>query len=209
MPYHRVVAQEVALRAPVGARVIDLGHGNGDVLAQLHTLRPDLALTGLDGELRTTHLSTSGFAAVEADFDEIEQLPPFDLAISLHVLEHLENPLRLARLVAQGLRAGGEAAYLGVPNLVAPIPLVNALGRRSAANPGHLYGWDRPHFELFLRAAGLEARRWITDSVQVVPGRMRGRTWAWVDRAQSRLARPAPFLSETLLAEVVPISAGG
>ncbi|MEM1333476.1 MAG: methyltransferase domain-containing protein [Actinomycetota bacterium] len=207
LPYHELVASDLVENSPRGARVLDVGHGNGDVLRAIRSARVDLELTGIDGNPDGLDESDPGLRLLVGDFDRLssDDLPANDVMVCLHVLEHLESPLRFARVLAERMRADNGHAYIGVPNLCSAIPVLNAVARRESANPGHLYGWDLPHYKLFLEAAGLRPTRWLHDSVQFVPGRMRERVPGLVRRSQQSLTAVLPHMSETLIAVVSPV----
>lgn len=205
MPYHRVLTAAVAETVPEGGSVLDIGCGNGILLELLASARPDLRLFGIDGDPRMVELAgaVDGVSAEVVDLDDLDPtvVGGHDAVTCCHVLEHLMRPFDVLEAIAGGL-AGGGTGFLAVPNLLSPIPMLNAAARRDGANEGHLYGWDRPHFAQLLRAAGFEIDEWRTDSVQIVPGRYRESVPGWVDRVQTRVARVVPRMSESLIAVV-------
>ncbi len=205
MPYHRVLTAAVAERVPQGGSVLDVGCGNGMLLELLADARPDLRLFGVDGDPQMVELAGAA-AGASVDVVDLDHVDPtsigrHDAVTCCHVLEHLMRPFDVLQAIAGGL-AGGGVGILAVPNLLSPIPMVNAAARRDGANEGHLYGWDRPHFAQLLRAAGLEVDEWLTDSVQIVPGRYRESVPGWVDTMQTKVARVVPRMSESLIAIV-------
>jgi 2-polyprenyl-3-methyl-5-hydroxy-6-metoxy-1,4-benzoquinol methylase len=97
---------------PQGARALDVGCGNGELLVALHSARPDLELTGLDSHFpRDTRqsLESNGIGLIESPL-ESAQLPqtPFDLIILLQLVEHLWEPEESLRLLVGSLASGGR-----------------------------------------------------------------------------------------------------
>ncbi|MDJ0771450.1 MAG: class I SAM-dependent methyltransferase [Ilumatobacter sp.] len=207
LPYHRVLAATFESMVPDGGSVLDVGCGNGALLGLIAGRRPDLRLAGIDGDPLMVELAaeSTGADVDVVDLDDLDAatVGRFDAVVCCHVLEHLTRPLDVLVAMRSSLTDRGRAV-LAVPNLVSPIPIINAAARREAANEGHLYGWDRPHFQQLLRAAGLDVERWVTDSVQVVPGRNRENVPDWVDRFQVALGRAMPYLCESLISVTRP-----
>jgi len=84
----------IILELPKGAKLLDVGCGVCSFLRVVHKLRPDLKLYGVD-------ITDDGFKNIEFKVNlktnTKEKIPHqdnfFDLVISQHVIEHVENPL--------------------------------------------------------------------------------------------------------------------
>lgn len=97
----RVLAGRIAPLLPQGARVLDIGCGDGALAEQLQKLRPDLAFSGVDVRARTA-------ARIPVQTFDGRTLPcpaaSFDAALLADVLHHTDDPRALlheARRVAR------------------------------------------------------------------------------------------------------------
>lgn len=86
--------------APQGARILDVGCGDGLISSILQSKRPDLSVMGIDVLPRTrTHIPVEIFDGFHIPFDE----ESFDVVLFSDVLHHTQDPavlLREARRVA-------------------------------------------------------------------------------------------------------------
>lgn len=106
-------------RVPAAAagRLLDVGCGNGNLLASMSELFPGWRLAGAD--LGDGHRAeVEAIAHVEGFHNRgLEDLPGgFDLVTAVHLLEHLDQPVRSLGALAACLVPGGRLA-LEVPNL--------------------------------------------------------------------------------------------
>jgi 2-polyprenyl-6-hydroxyphenyl methylase/3-demethylubiquinone-9 3-methyltransferase len=98
--------------AAKGARVMDLGCGNGSITELLH--RDGFAVVGIDpsesgvrqAKIKYPHLQIDQGSAYD---DVAEQYGQFDFVVSLEVVEHLYNPRKYAATVYSLLAPGGTA----------------------------------------------------------------------------------------------------
>ena len=118
--FYRHVAGLVAHSAPHGARVLDVGCGNGRLLEQLAKARPDLELYGFDvaaASVRAARQQDAGWHVVQASG---LQLPfpsdSFDAVTMVEVVEHLKDPVGGLREAARLVRRTGRL-LITVPNL--------------------------------------------------------------------------------------------
>jgi SAM-dependent methyltransferase len=148
---------ELVRRASLpAASVVEIGCGDGALLAELSSRGFGEALTGFDISSAAVELASARAAprvvAVEV-FDGIS-LPvaddTFDLGVMSHVLEHVPEPLPLLREAARACRA-----------LVVEVPLErNASGSREAKRSssveiGHVQTLDREAVRSLVAGAGL------------------------------------------------------
>jgi SAM-dependent methyltransferase len=179
-------------------RVLDVGAGDGNVLSELDH-------RGVAQELYALEISPSGVEAIQARqlaglkdarlFDGYHIPYPdkhFDLAVAIHVLEHVEHE----RLLLREMRRVARRVYVEVP-------LEHGIGvRRSIANGrqfGHINFYTPATLRNLLESSGLE----VTDCrvgasslryEQHVSGRLRGYLKGAVRRlALKAFPRTAPW----------------
>lgn len=149
---------------PSGARVLDVGCGNGAACGALirrgfRVVGVDLSEQGIQVARRT--YPEGRFELLAADNRILERLgeEPFDLVVSTEVVEHLYDPRSYARGCFEALKPGGRfictTPYHGyLKNLV-----LSALGKwDSHANPlwdgGHIKLWSRRTLTQLLTETG-------------------------------------------------------
>jgi SAM-dependent methyltransferase len=159
-------------------RLLDVGAGDGNVLSELDR-------RGIADELYALEISSSGIAAIhgrqlpavkEARLFDGYHIPypdkHFDLAVAIHVLEHVEHE----RLLLLEMRRVARRVYIEVP-------LEHGIGiRRSIAKGrpfGHINFYTPATLRNLLESSGLEVTdcRVVASSLryeQHVSGRLRG-----------------------------------
>lgn len=179
-------------------RLLDVGAGDGNVLAELDR-------RAVAAELHALEISSSGIQAIEARklpsvrdarlFDGYHIPYPdkyFDLALAIHVLEHVEHE----RLLLLEMRRVARRVYIEVP-------LEHGIGvRRSISNGrpfGHINFYTPATLRNLLESTGLQ----VTDCrvgasslryEQHVSGRLKGFVKSAVRRAALRtFPRAAPW----------------
>lgn len=103
-------------------RWLDIGCGSGDIAA---ALAPHVGhITGIDPSpwrrwptLRARHPNLD---FIHGDFQEAVKIEAPDVIVCNQVYEHVEEPLKLIRLIHQILKPGGHVYFAG-PNLLFPI----------------------------------------------------------------------------------------
>jgi SAM-dependent methyltransferase len=140
-------------------RLVEIGCGDGALLAELRRRDVAGALTGFDVSAEAVRAARArGVATVEV-FDGVELPAPddaFDVAVLSHVLEHAADPPSLLL----------EASRVAPPVIV-EVPLERSLsGRRASRRErsediGHVHAFDRAAVRRLLEDAGLR----ITDEL--------------------------------------------
>ena len=110
--YRRIV-DDLALAAPHGGAVLDIGTGPGVLLVELGRRRPDLVLTGVDLSDDMVGLATKNLGgAGTARSGDAADLPlaedSFDLVVSSFSLHHWSDTTGAAAEIDRVLRPGGS-----------------------------------------------------------------------------------------------------
>lgn len=101
-----VLARMLAERLPPGARVLDVGSGDGAIAARVMEARPDLAIEGVDVLVRAeTRIPVHPFDGHLLPFGD----GSFDAAMIVDVLHHTDDP---AALLAEAARVAPRAVVL-------------------------------------------------------------------------------------------------
>ena len=166
---------------PPGARVLELGTGDGLLTAALVGAGVDVELLEgsalLCGRARAAH---PGLVVHEAMFETFSAAGQYDVVLALHVLEHVDDPVALLRRVVTWLRPGG-IAVLVVPNrqsihrrVALQMGLIGRLDELSARDHlvGHLRVYDLVGLEADASAAGLVPRARFGAFLKVLPNSM-------------------------------------
>jgi len=155
--YYRHVRREIEPLLPVSARrIVDIGCGAGSTLDWLGRRFPGARTVGVERDpasLEQLRQTADETFAVDLT-DELPDLGGPDLVLLLDVLEHLPDPLKILRSVANQLAPQG-AIIVSLPNVAhlsvaLPLLLKGEFRYRAA---GIL---DRTHLRFFVRSSALE-----------------------------------------------------
>lgn len=183
----------VAAATPLAGRWFDLGCGEGGTLAAVRAAHPSSPeLFGLElSETRAAIARRRGFGVVRADAMRLPLRPSsLALAVSRHVIEHVEDDRRALAEVRRALAPGG-VLYLETPLRLpgAWYPYRNAAGRW-VLDPTHLreYG-TTGELEARLSEAGFEVLALEVVPIRFPLGHLALRV-PGARRLSGRLARP-------------------
>lgn len=183
-----VLARMLSERIPPGARVLDVGCGDGLVASRIVELRPDVEIEGVDVLLRPdVRIPVRPFDGREIPFPD----RAFDAVLLVDVVHHAEEPealLRESARVCRGvilLKDHLLHGKLAEPTLRFMDRVGNA--RHGVAIPGNY--WTPERWKRTLPELGLSVEEWTTD-VPLYP------FWAalWFGRSLHVLARLRPAL---------------
>lgn len=148
--------------AQAHARVLDIGCGDGALLAELAERRTEWRLAGVELAEQAARLAAARCPSAEIRTYGGETLPyderEFDLAILSHVLEHVPDPLALLREAARVARE----VIVEVP-LEANLSARRAAKRAIAAEVGHIQRLSRRSVTGLAAAAGMRVAAEISD----------------------------------------------
>lgn len=165
---HRHVLEEHA-QVSEGERVLDIGCGPG----QIHEVLPGVDYLGLDmspeyiAAARRHYGDRGEFRLVDAAEADLSGEEPFDLALAVGVVHHLDDgeARRLARLAGDALKPGGRFVTLD-PGLAPGQPAV-ARWLASRDRGEHVRAPDA--YEALARSAFEDVRAEVHHDLAVVP----------------------------------------
>jgi len=143
-------AARACLAGRAGARLLDLGCGDGEVLVELSNVSPAV---GLDPRINDLSLARRRGASrlVNADGDRPPFARTFDLVGLFDVVEHVEDDIGLLRRARDLVVPGGF--------VLLTVPADPKLWGKYDRYAGHYRRYSRPALQDLLRRAGLERIR--------------------------------------------------
>jgi 2-polyprenyl-3-methyl-5-hydroxy-6-metoxy-1,4-benzoquinol methylase len=154
-PYERNNPRTIIARwVPEGARVLEVGPGDGVVGAWL-TANKRCSVVGVEYVAAAAEAAAASFAHMIVGSIEdpqvqaqVRELAPYDAIIFADVLEHLVDPWGVLREVRSLLNPGGRV-LVSVPNIAHWTARINLLMGRFDYTEGYLM--DRTHLRWFTR----------------------------------------------------------
>jgi SAM-dependent methyltransferase len=153
------LAQKIAELVPAGARILDVGCGDGRVAFEVSKLRPDVRLEGIDVLIRKeTLIPVTRFDGERIPYEDAS----FDVVMLIDVLHHANDPqvlLREAKRVARQavvIKDHTRAGFLAGPRLRFMDWVGNA--RHGVVLPYNYWSRNRWHSEL--KNLGLVVDQW-------------------------------------------------
>jgi 2-polyprenyl-3-methyl-5-hydroxy-6-metoxy-1,4-benzoquinol methylase len=114
---------------PDRARVLEMGYGDGIVTAALVDAGFDITvLEGAATLAERARASHPSLSVVNTLFEDFAPSKAFDVVVASHVLEHVDDPTAVLRLIATWLADNGR--------LIAAVPNANSLHRQLAVMLG-------------------------------------------------------------------------
>jgi SAM-dependent methyltransferase len=149
-----VLTEQISRRLPNGARVLDVGCGDGTIASEIMTRRPDVQITGIDVLVRPeTKIEVTEFDGRTIPFGA----DSFDAVTFVDVLHHTDDATRLlteaARVASSAVVIKDHLAhgFLAVPTLRAMDWVGNA--SHGVALPYNY--WTQPQWDVAFAHSGL------------------------------------------------------
>jgi SAM-dependent methyltransferase len=144
------------------ARLLDIGCGDGALIAELAERRPRWRFAGVEIAQRAVELAAARCPAAEIRRYDGDALPyaerEFDLAVLSHVLEHVPDPVAVMREAARA----AARVIVEVP-LEANVSARRQAKRGIAQDVGHIQRFSRGRVAAVARAAGLAVVADVSD----------------------------------------------
>lgn len=202
------VARIIADVVPPGARVLEMGWGTGVVVPALVELglRPEV-VEGSPLLCAAARRAVPGLEVHEALFEEFSPQTPYDVVLSLFILEHVDDPVAVLRR-AVGWTARGGRVIAFVPNAESlhrqaalRMGLVDALDELSDRDRlvGHRRVYTLERLGADAAAAGLEVERELGGFLKVVPN---ARMLGWPPELLEAMHEIGELVPERLRANV-------
>jgi 2-polyprenyl-3-methyl-5-hydroxy-6-metoxy-1,4-benzoquinol methylase len=178
VPPLRIDTDRLFRHLPKGARVLDVGCGNGDWVAQAQSV--GWQADGIDPDEEA--VAAARQAGLHVTTQSLHQLTgPYDAITLSHVIEHVPDPRQTLEAVHALLRPGGTI-WLATPNLASIGHRVFGRHWRGLEAPRHLVLFDAPALRHALASAGFthveqhrtppRARFMFTQSASIAAGRL-------------------------------------
>ncbi len=152
-PLGAIMARSVR-SLPAGSRVLDVGCGDGQFVAEAGAMGMDAS--GLELDPRVVESArAAGLDVRLADLVDVARDEPgsYDAITMSHLVEHLPDPVGFLRAARTALRPGGHL-WIATPNIGGAGHEQFGRHWRGLEPPRHFVVFDHPSLELALRTAG-------------------------------------------------------
>jgi SAM-dependent methyltransferase len=188
-----------ALRAlpDSGARVLDVGCGDGALLVDLGRRRPGWTFAGVEISTAAARIAAARLPGVTVKPYDGDRLPwpdgAFDAGVLCHVLEHVADPVATLREVARV----SALVVVEVP-LERNVSAARQSKRAHADEIGHLWRFSRRDVQAVIREAGLTCREEVSATLS------RDALRFFADGARARRGADAKWLVQRVLHRTAP-----
>ena len=162
-----VLSKRLSEQIPKNADVLDVGCGDGSIASEIHRLRPDVTVRGIDVLVRpVTKIKVMPFDGITFPFEN----NTFDVVMFVDVLHHTEEPERLLR---EALRVSRSYVLLKDhcrDGLFAQhtLRLMDWVGNASHGVSLPYNYWSEKHWKAELHKLGMKAEEW-TNKLGLYP----------------------------------------
>ncbi len=145
---HHLTADRIMPHLPTDFQsILEIGCGKGELLERFRAAYPNVAQRGIDGSSRAVALAKARGFDVDLGFVVADtSLPKADVVMAIAVLEHLEDPARLLRILRDALNPDGR--------LVLTVPIQDHPSYDLFFDE-HVWHFHTEHLVHLLRANGL------------------------------------------------------
>ena len=161
--------------------VLELGYGEGITTRQLKSLAKTYSV--IEGSPTLASIARGSHPdifVIEQLFEDFAPQKRYDKVLALHVLEHVEDPVALAKTFGEWLKPGGELVVI-VPNrnslhrqIALEMGLISSLGELSPRDKlvGHRRVYSPEEIERDLGMAGFQIQERKGFFVKILPNSM-------------------------------------
>jgi SAM-dependent methyltransferase len=144
------------------ARVLDIGCGDGALIARLASIRPQWSFSGVEIAERAVAIARARCPDADICLYDGHSLPyeagAFRIGILSHVLEHVADPVGVLREAARV----AQSVIVEVP-LEANVSTFRESKKQIARDVGHIQRFSRRELRRLAAAAGLRVARELSD----------------------------------------------
>jgi len=168
-PKHRLTGYHdfFVKRIPVGARVLDIGCGIGEVARSIAAGVPGAQIVGIDSDpaiLAKARLRTNptNLTLTEGRVPDVLPAGPWDILVLSNVLEHVEGRVAFLKTLVAATKAGTLLLRVPLFERHWHMPLRRELGVDFRSDPTHTIEYSLAEFEAETAEAGLKIAERIT-----------------------------------------------
>jgi len=211
--YQEYFNEWLIARIPVHARVLEMGHGDGIITrALVEAGIGDLTVVeGAPALVERARRLHPGITVVPSLFEDFQPDAPFDVVLASHILEHVDDPVAILRLIPKWMTAAGKL-IIAVPNrnslhrqlavMMRLQPSLDTLSPRDLM-VGHQRVYSLETLEADIRQSDLEMVETAGFFLKVVPNSM---MLGYSHELLDALNRISPSVPKDLLANLAVVA---